>query len=95
MEVPMKLKFLVPFVLALSVLAVPALAYDYSYYDEAPINGSQLTDMPSQRANVTRTGSFLTAEPNYAQRYDYWTRHGYRDYYYDRGYYDRYDDRGW
>jgi hypothetical protein len=90
----MKLKFLVPSVLALSVLAVPALAYDYSYYDEAPINGSQLTDMPSQRSNVTRTGSFLSEEPSYAQRYEYWARHDYRGYYYDRGYHDRYD-RGW
>ena len=91
----MKLKFLVPSVLALSVLAVPALAYDYTYYDEAPINGSQLTDLPSQRANITRSGSFLSEEPSYAQRYDYWARRGYSDYYYDRGYYDRYYDRDW
>ena len=91
----MKLKFLVPSVLALSVLAVPALAYDYTYYDEAPINGSQLTDLPSQRANVTRSGSFLSEEPSYAQRYDYWARRGYGDYYYDRGYHDRYYDRDW
>jgi hypothetical protein len=91
----MKLKFLVPSVLALSVLALPALAYDYSYYDEAPISGSQLTDLPSQRANVTKSGSFLSEEPSYAQRYDYWSRHGYRDHYYDRGYYDRTYDRDW
>ncbi len=49
--------------------------------------------MPSQRGNVTRTGSFLTSEPSYGQRYDYWAHRGYG--YYHRGYYDRYYDRGW
>ena len=90
----MKIKFLVPAALALSVLAVPALAYEYPY--EAPISGSQLTDMPSQRANVTATGSFLRPETGYVARDDdYWMRmqrayeDGYRAGYGDR-YYDRY-----
>jgi hypothetical protein len=88
----MKIKFLVPATLALSVLAVPALAYDYPY--EAPITGSQLTDMPSQRSNVTMTGSFLRPETGYVVR-DYWMRmrraydDGYRAGYYHRDY-DRY-----
>ena len=86
----MKLKFLVPSALALSVLAVPALAYDYDsyYYNEAPITGAQMTDMPSQRSNVTMTGSFLTPETGYVVRdRDDWARRayerGYRDGYYD------------
>lgn len=88
----MKRKFLILSVLALSALAAPAFAQGYySYYNNVPITGAQMTDMPSQRANVTRTGSFLTPEPSYAQRYDYWARHYYRDY--DRDYY--YRDRGW
>lgn len=88
----MTLKFLVPSVLALSALAVPALAYDnsYSYYNDVPITGSQMTDMPSERSNVTMTGSFLRPEPSYAQRYEYWARHHYRDYYRDY-----YNERGW
>lgn len=91
----MKIKFLVPAALTLSVLAVPALAYEYPY-DEAPISGSQLTDMPSQRANVTATGSFLRPEAGYVARDDdYWMRmrrayeDGYRAGYDDRDY-DRY-----
>lgn len=48
MEVPMKIKFLVPSVLAISVLALPTLAYEYPYND-VPVYGSQLTDMPSER----------------------------------------------
>lgn len=84
----MKLKFLIPSVLALSTLAVPAFAQGYYSY-EAPINGAQLTDMPSQRGNVTRTGSFLRPEYGYAHRHDYWARRYYRDY--DRDYYYR----GW
>jgi hypothetical protein len=92
----MKIKFLVPSVLALSVLAVPALAYGDYPYNDVPVYGSQLTDMPSGRANVTITGSFLRPEAGYAAREDdYWMRmrrayyDGYRDGYYDRGY-DRY-----
>ena len=92
----MKTKFFVPQALALSVLAVPALAYDYSPYNDVPITGSQLTDWPSQRANVTATGSFLRPETGYVARDDdYWMRmqrayeDGYRAGYGDR-YYDRY-----
>jgi len=99
MEDPMKIKFLVPSVLALSVLAVPALAYEYPYND-VPIYGSQLTDMPSQRSNVTITGSFLRPEAGYVARdQDYWTRRayeqGYRDGYYEHrnGDYDQDYDR--
>jgi hypothetical protein len=99
MEDTMKLKFLVPSALALTVLAAPAFAQGYyNYYDEAPINGSQLTDMPSQRSNVTITGSFLAPEPSYEQRYDEWAQEqAYRDYYYRNygpRYYD-YDDGDW
>ena len=82
----MKLKFLIPSALALSVLAVPALAQGYYSY-QAPINGSQLTDMPSQRGNVTRTGSFL--RPEHGFRHHYWARRHHRDY----DYY--YRDREW
>lgn len=89
----MKLKLIVPSVLALSVLAVPALAYEYPYND-VPITGSQMTDMPSERSNVTMTGSFLRPETGYIVRdRDYWAQHaydqGYRDGYYDRSYEDR------
>lgn len=91
----MKIKFLVPATLALSVLAVPALAYDYPYND-APISGSQLTDMPSQRSNVTMTGSFLRPETGYVVRGDNYLMRmrrayddGYRAGHYDRNY-DRY-----
>ncbi|HXR95560.1 MAG TPA: hypothetical protein VN718_06765 [Rhizomicrobium sp.] len=85
----MKIKFLVPTALALSVLAVPALARDYYYsYGDRPITGAQLTDMPSQRANVTRSGSFLRPESGYAVRdRDYATQRAY-----DRGYRDGYYD---
>lgn len=89
----MKIKFLVPCMLALSVVAVPALAYEYPY-NNVPVYGSQLTDMPSERSNVTITGSFLRPETGYVVRDDYWARrayeHGYRD-----GYYGRYYDHGW
>ncbi len=91
----MKIKFLVPSVLALSVLAVPALANDYYYsYGDRPITGAQLTDMPSQRANVTKSGSFLTPEPGYVvrDRDDYWAQRAYDQGYRD-GFYDRDDGR--
>ena len=84
----MKIKFLALPVLALSVLAVPALAY--SPYDDVPITGSQLTDMPSQRSNVTMTGSFLRPEKGYREQRDDWYAH--HDRYWDRVYYDY--DRG-
>jgi hypothetical protein len=90
----MKIKFLVPTALALSVLAVPALATDYYYsYGDRPITGAQLTDMPSQRANVTRSGSFLRPEGGYVVRNnDYSVRRAYEDGY-RNGYYDRdYDE---
>ena len=78
----MKKTLLASSVLALSLLAVPAMAqgyYDgYSRY-EAPVTGSQMTDLPSMRANTTRTGSFLSV----GSRDDYF----YRDTYRDRDYY--------
>lgn len=90
----MKIKFLVPSVLALSVLAVPALAYEYPY-NNVPVYGSQLTDMPSERSNVTITGSFLRPEAAYVVRdRDDWARRAYDDGYRD-GYYDRYYGAGW
>ena len=81
----MKTKFLVPQVLALSLLAAPALAYGYSPYNDVPITGSQLTDWPSERANVTMTGSFLRPNTGYEARHEYWDRRAYRDWY--RGHY--------
>ena len=87
----MKKTLLASSVLALSLLAIPAMAQGYyggGYYRyEAPITGAQMTDLPSMRANVTRTGSFLSTEP----RYEYRDSYRDRDYYRDRGYYrDRY-----
>jgi len=71
--------------LALSLLAVPAMAQGYyggGYYRyETPVTGAQMTDLPSMRANTTRTGSFLSV----GSRYQYFDRDYYRDY--DRGYY--------
>jgi hypothetical protein len=90
----MKIKFLVPTALALSVLAVPALATDYYYsYGDRPITGAQLTDRPSERANVTRSGSLLGPEGGYVVRYhNYSTRRAYEDGY-RAGHYDRdYDE---
>ena len=80
----MKKTLLASSVLALSLLAVPAMAQGYygGYYRyEAPVTGSQMTDLPSMRANTTRTGSFLSV----GSRYQYFDRDYYRDY--DRGYY--------
>ncbi|MES2253845.1 MAG: hypothetical protein V4559_02245 [Pseudomonadota bacterium] len=84
----MKKTLLVSSVLALSLLAVPAMAQGYySGYSryEAPVTGSQMTDLPSMRANTTRSGSFLSV----GSRYDYFDRDTYRDrdYYRDREYY--------
>ena len=75
----MKIKFLVPTALALSVLAVPALATDfYHSYGDRPITGAQLTDRPSERANVTRSGSLLRPEGGYVVRdHGYSMRHRY------------------
>ena len=90
----MKIKFLVPTALALSVLAVPALAADYYYsYGDRPITGAQLTDRPSERANVTISGSLLRPEGGYVVRYhNYSNRRAYERRYRD-GYYDRdYDE---
>jgi hypothetical protein len=99
MEDPMKKLLLASSVLALSLLAVPAMAQGYysdGYYD-APVTGAQMTDLPSMRANTTRTGSFLST----GSRYEYFDRDYYRDrddYYRYRQYrdrdrtYDRYDD---
>jgi hypothetical protein len=99
MEDLMKKTLLASSVLALSLLAVPAMAQGY-YGDrtyDAPISGAQMTDFPSMRANTTRTGSFLST----GSRYEYLDRDYYRDrdYYGDRDYYrdryhrDRYEDR--
>lgn len=86
----MKLKLIVPSVLALSVLAVPALAYVYPD-NQAPITGSQMTDRPSERSNVTVSGSLLRPETGYVVRDDYYGarsayEQGYRDGYRDRDY---------
>jgi hypothetical protein len=87
----MKLKLLVPSVLALSVLAVPALAYVYPD-NQVPITGSQMTDRPSERSNVTVSGSLLRPETGYVARDDYYYgarsayEQGYRDGYRDRDY---------
>ncbi|MEO7053789.1 MAG: hypothetical protein ABI191_02350 [Rhizomicrobium sp.] len=87
----MKKTLLASSVLALSLLAVPAMAqgnyngyYGYRSY-EAPVTGSQMTDLPSMRANTTRSGSFLST----GSRYDYFDRDSYRDRdtYRDREYY--------
>lgn len=84
----MNIKFLVPSVLALSFFAVPALAYEYPY-NQTPITGSQMTDLPSQRSNVTTTGSFLRPERGYVVRdRDDWSRGAY-----EQGYRDGYRDR--
>lgn len=74
--------------LALSLLAVPAMAQGYyggTYRYEAPITGAQMTDLPSMRANTTRSGSFLST----GSRYEYFDRDYYRDrdYHRDRDYY--------
>ena len=90
----MKIKFLVPAALALSVFTVPALATDNYYsYGDRPITGAQLTDRPSERANVTRSGSLLRPEGGYVVRHHaYPMRRAYEDRYPDR-YYDRdYDE---
>jgi hypothetical protein len=85
----MKKTLLASSILALSLVAVPAMAQGYygGYYRyETPVTGSQMTDLPSMRANTTRTGSFLSV----GSRYDYFDRDYYRDrdyYYRDRGYY--------
>src|SRR5690348_603576 len=93
----MKKTLLASSVLALSLLAVPAMAQGYygGYYRyEAPVTGSQMTDFPSMRANTTRTGSFLSTGSRYEYR-DYYRDRDYhrdRDYYRDRDrdYRDRY-----
>ena len=71
--------------LVLSLMAAPAMAQGYYGYYDTPITGAQMTDLPSMRANTTRTGSFLSV----GSRQDYFNR----DYYHDRNYdRDRYDD---
>ena len=54
------MKLIIPAIIALSALAVPAMAQNYYDRSNAPITGAQLSDFPSSRANVTRTGSFLS-----------------------------------
>jgi hypothetical protein len=90
----MKMTLIASSALALSLLAVPAMAQGYYRYYEAPITGAQLTDFPSGRANVTRTGSMLSL----GSHYDQLNRDFYRDRDYDRERYDayryhRYQDR--
>ena len=58
----MIIKFLVPLV-SLTVFAVPAFAQDLG--NVVVIRGDQMTDLPSTRANVTLTGSFLRPSPGY------------------------------
>ncbi len=93
----MKKTFLILGALALPLFAVPAMAQNYygdRYVDrQVPITGTQMTDWPSGRFNVTQSGSFL--RPG---RHFYQGRAGYRRYYRDddRDYYQRRDDdRGW
>jgi hypothetical protein len=84
MEDPMKTTLLASSMLALSLLAVPAMAQGYygdRYYD-APVTGGQMTDLPSLSANTIHSGSFLST----GSRYDYFDRNYYRD----RDNYDRY-----
>ena len=87
----MKRTLLVAFALALSLMALPAMAQGYhgGYYSryDTPITGAQMTDLPSSRANTTLTGSFLSA----GSRYDYNGYYARDRAYYDRGrdYYDR------
>jgi hypothetical protein len=88
-DIPMTKTLLLSSALALSMLAVPAMAQGYygdrdTGYRDAPINGAQMTDLPSMRANTTRSGSFLSE----GSRYEYFDR----DYYRDRENYDRYRD---
>ena len=91
---------LVSSALALSLLAVPAMAQgyygDYYRYREAPITGAQMTDLPSMRANTTLSGSFLSPgsryeyfDRDYRRDRDYYRHRDYRD----RGYRDRWYDR--
>jgi hypothetical protein len=70
--------------LILSLMAAPAMAGGYYSYYDTPITGAQMTDLPSMRANTTRTGSFLSV----GSRQDYFNR-DYRSRDYDR---DRYND---
>jgi hypothetical protein len=94
-------KLLITSVLALTVLAVPAMAQGYYRDYEAPITGAQMTDLPSMRANTTRTGSFLSEGPRYAyfdrdyyrDRDDYYRHRDYRDRDYRERWYDRDYDR--
>jgi hypothetical protein len=94
----MKTGFLIIGALALPLLATPAMAQNYyhegRYWDrEVPITGSQMTDWPSGRFNVTESGSFLRPGRHFYQGRSEYRRH-YR--YEDRGYYERRDDdRGW
>ena len=85
----MKRTLLVASALALSLMALPALAQGYygGYYSryDTPITGAQMTDYPSSRANTTLTGSFLSVGP----RYDYNDYYADRGTYRDRDYYDR------
>ncbi|HEY4274412.1 MAG TPA: hypothetical protein VGM68_02930 [Rhizomicrobium sp.] len=81
----MKKTLIASSVLTLSLLAAPAMAQGYYRYYEAPITGAQMTDFPSMRSNVTRTGSFLSP----GSRYDYYNSDFYHDRNYDR---ERYDD---
>jgi hypothetical protein len=87
--------------LALSVLAVPAMAQGYydrgnGYYPDAPVTGAQMTDLPSMSYNTIHSGSFLSEGSRYGyynQDYDrdrdnYYRNRDYRD----RPYRDRRDD---
>src|SRR5579863_4656473 len=73
--------------LALSVLAVPAMAQGYydrgsGYYPDAPVTGAQMTDLPSMSYNTIHSGSFLSEGPRYG--------YANADYYRDRDDYYRY-----
>jgi hypothetical protein len=96
MEVSMNKTLIASSVLALSLLAVPAMAQGYYRYYEAPITGAQMTDFPSARVNTTRTGSMLSIGSHYDKvhrdftrerdydRYDAYRYHRHRDRYGDR-----------
>ena len=78
----MKMRILIPSLAALGMMAVPAMAqgvYAPAYHNGAPILGSQMTDRPSERANVTMTGSLLRPEMRDGQRV-YIYGHPYRVY---------------
>jgi hypothetical protein len=87
----MRTRFLVPALLAFSVLAVPAFAQGY-YDRQFDITGAQMTDWPSSRANTTISGDFLRPSEDKLAYEGRYYRHHYARAYYDRYYDPRYDN---